>query len=575
MDTPFGQRLGVQTLQGAVHAVGDPFAQVLERLQPGRRVRTQGIQSAARGYVLARLSRSLQAPLVCVAVDEEAADALAHDLAFFLGGSGTLLEPRVLRLPADEVLPYDELSPEPTAISERLGTLFHLSQGTRFPALVLSMRALLRKVLPPPVMHELSARVTVGQDFDRDSLARKLASMGYQSSPLVEDPGTFSVRGGILDVFSPLYERPVRLEFFGDTIESIRVFDPDTQRTVDSLKEVSLVPAREVMLTEQTRPRAESAARAAADRINLPTIQLRERLDALREGMPGFGLEGLMPGFFEGGLGTVFDYLRLWAKDPLFYFDDPVGLDRAASDLWAELERTFEAAEERKDLSLPPPEHFLTRAQADAQLTSARVLEGGGLALTPTEQPPVLFSFGSTQDLREAILAHHGEEGALTPLVERLQRWREMRVACAIACGTLSQADRLKRLLLDRNVMVRIHEEAIEDVGKLYEPSIYAHLFTGEVSHGFVDGSGGIAVLADEEIFGVRARRRVRRSKKLDAFAAGFKDLKEGDLIVHTDFGIGRYAGLTKMQVQGVPGDFLVLEYAGKDKIYLPVSRMR
>ena len=575
MDTPFGQRLGVQTLQGAVHAVGDPFAQVLERLQPGRRVRTQGIQSAARGYVLARLSRSLQAPLVCVAVDEEAADALAHDLAFFLGGSGTLLEPRVLRLPADEVLPYDELSPEPTAISERLGTLFHLSQGTRFPALVLSMRALLRKVLPPPVMHELSARVTVGQDFDRDSLARKLASMGYQSSPLVEDPGTFSVRGGILDVFSPLYERPVRLEFFGDTIESIRVFDPDTQRTVDSLKEVSLVPAREVMLTEQTRPRAESAARAAADRINLPTIQLRERLDALREGMPGFGLEGLMPGFFEGGLGTVFDYLRLWAKDPLFYFDDPVGLDRAASDLWAELERTFEAAEERKDLSLPPPEHFLTRAQADAQLTSARVLEGGGLALTPTEQPPVLFSFGSTQDLREAILAHHGEEGALTPLVERLQRWREMRVACAIACGTLSQADRLKRLLLDRNVMVRIHEEAIEDVGKLYEPSTYAHLFTGEVSHGFVDGSGGIAVLADEEIFGVRARRRVRRSKKLDAFAAGFKDLKEGDLIVHTDFGIGRYAGLTKMQVQGVPGDFLVLEYAGKDKIYLPVSRMR
>lgn len=575
MDTPFGQRLGAEALRGAPPLVGDPFAQALERLQPGRRVRTQGVQGAARGYVLARLSRSLKTPLVCVAVDEEAADALASDLAFFLGGSGTALEPRVLRLPADEVLPYDELSPEPTAISERLGALFHLSQGTRFPALVISLRALLRKVLPPPVMSSLSALVSVGQDFDRDSLARKLASMGYQSSPLVEDPGMFSVRGGILDVFSPLYERPVRLEFFGDTIESIRTFDPDNQRTVDSIKQVYLVPAREAMLTEQTRPRAEAAARAVADRINLPTIKLRERLEALREGLPSFGLEGLLPGFFEGGLGTLFDYLRLWTKDPLFYFDDPVGLDRAASDLWAELERSLQAADERQELTFPPSEHFLTREQAEAQLAGARVLEGGGLALTPTEQPPVLFSFGTTQDLRDAILAHHGEEGALTPLVERLQRWREMRVACAIACGTLSQADRLKRLLLERNVMVRIHEEPLEDASKLYEPSVSAHLFPLEVSHGFVDGSGGTAVLADEEIFGVRARRRVRRSKKMEAFGAGFQDLKEGDLIVHSDFGIGRYAGLTKMQVQGVPGDFLVLEYAGKDKIYLPVSRMR
>jgi transcription-repair coupling factor (superfamily II helicase) len=575
MDTPFGQRLGAEALLGAPPRGGDPFAQLREQLQPGRRVRTQGLQGAARGHALARLSRDLKAPLVCVAVDEEAADSLAHDLAFFLGGNGSPLEPRVLRLPADEVLPYDELSPEPNAVSERLGALFHLAQGTRFPALVISLRALLRKVLPPPVMKALSELIVVGQDFDRDSLARKLTSMGYQSSPLVEDPGTFSVRGGILDVFSPLYERPVRFEFFGDTIESIRAFDPESQRTVDSLKEVYLVPAREVILSEQTRPRAEAAARAVADRINLPTIKLRERLEALREGLPGFGLEGLLPGFFEGGLGTLFDYLRSWAKEPLFYFDDPVGLDRAAADLWEELERTAQAAEERQELVLPPQEHFLTRQQADAQLASWRLLEGGGLSLTPSEQPPVLFSFGTTQDLREAILAHHGEEGALTPLVERLQRWRDMRVACAVACGTLSQADRLKRLLLDRNIMVRVHPEPLEDASTLYEPSIYAHLFAGEVSQGFVDAAGGLAVLCDEEIFGVRARRRVRRSKKADAFGAGFKDLKEGDLIVHTDFGIGRYAGLTKMQVNGIPGDFLVLEYAGKDKIYLPVSRMR
>ncbi len=554
---------------------GNPLARVLELLRTSQRVRTQGLQGSARGHVLARLERSLKSPLVCVAVDEEAADALASDLAFFLGGSGTSQEPGVLRLPADEVLPYDELSPDADIVANRLTALFHLNRGTRFPALVLSLRGLFRKVLPPAVMDALSARIVVGQDFDRDELARKLAAMGYHSSPLVEDLGTFSVRGGLLDVFSPLHDKPVRLEFFGDTIESIRAFEPETQRTVSSLEEVILLPAREVLFTEETRPRAEAAAREVADRINLPTTKLRERLEAIREGLPGFGLEGLLPGFFEGGLGTLFDYLARWHAEPLFYLDDPLGRERTAEELWAEVERSARASDERQDLSLPAEEHFLTREQVEQRLASFRVVEGGGLSLTQSETPPVLFSFGGTQDVREAILAHHGEEGVLTPLVERLQRWRESHIACAVACGTLSQADRLKRLLLDRNVMVRIHTEPLADAAGLYEPAVHAHLFTGEVSQGFVDGASGLAVLSDEEIFGARARRRVRRSKKLDAFAAGFKDLAEGDLIVHTDFGIGRYGGLTKMQVNGVPGDFLILEYAGRDKVYLPVSRMR
>ncbi|WP_309890100.1 transcription-repair coupling factor [Archangium sp.] len=574
METPFPKKFDVEALRSPPVA-GDPFARVLELLRPGQRVRTQGLQGAARGYALARLTRSLGAPLVCIAPDEESADALAADFAFFLGGRGTPLEPQVVRLPADEVLPYDELSPDADVVADRLAALFHLSQGTRFPALVLSLRGLYRKVLPLETMRALSERITVGQDFDRDALARKLANMGYQNSPLVEDLGTFSVRGGLIDVFSPLYDKPVRLEFFGDTIESIRAFDPETQRTVDSLKEIILLPAREVIVSEETRVRAEAAARSVADRVNMPTTKLRERLDAIREGMPGFGLEGLLPGFFEGGLGTLFDYLTQWNAEPLLYLDDPMGLERTAEELWADVERSAKAADAREELTYPPSEHFLTREEADRGLTAFRVMEGGGLSLTQGEAPPVHFPFGTTQDVREAILAHHGEEGALTPLVDRLQRWRDTRIACAVACGTLSQADRLKRLLLDRNVMVRVHTEPLADASKLYEPSVSAHLFTGEVSHGFVDGAGGLALLSDEEIFGARARRRQRRSKRLDAFASGFKDLKEGDLIVHTDFGIGRYAGLTKMQVNGVPGDFLVLEYLGKDKIYLPVGRMR
>ncbi|MGQ0504372.1 MAG: transcription-repair coupling factor, partial [Myxococcaceae bacterium] len=555
----------------------DAFPRLVEALET-RKAWTQGLKGAARGYVLSRLSRELKAPLICVTADEESADLLARDLCFFLGGKGSLLQPTVLRLPGDEVTPYDELSPDATTVSERLGALYHLRQRTPFPALVLSVRALYRRVLPPQVMQELSAKLVVGEDASRDELARNLVEMGYRSSPLVEDSGTFSVRGDIVDIFSPLYPRPVRLEFFGDTVESMRAFDPETQRTIEPVDTLWLCPAREVLFTEKTKAAAEATMRAAADRVNLPSSKLRERLEPIKEGISTFGLEALLPGFFEGGLRTVFDYVRIWAQDPICYLDDPVSLDRAADELEGEVERTFADAEQRSDLALPPATHYLAREELDRELKVWRQVEGGGLSLTDTSVNPITFSFGTTRDLRDAILSHHGEDGALTPLVERLARWREMHLAAAVACGSLGQADRVKRILLDRNVPVKVHSEPLDDPATLFDAGIFAHLFAQEISSGFIDGAG-LALLSDEEIFGARARVRsggkARKSSAAGFSAAAFRELKEGDLVVHRDFGVCRYAGLTKMQVQNVPGDFLVLEFAGKDKVYLPVSRMR
>ncbi len=567
--------LGSQLGRSELVTGGDPVQRLLPLLNRPGRIRTQNLKDAARGYVLARLSRQLDTPLLCVTADEDSADQLAADLSFFLGGRGTLLEPRVLRLPADEVTPFEELSPDAVTVSERLGALYHLRGGTRFPALVVSIRALYRKVLPPDVLHDLSALITTGEDHEPMGLASRLTEMGYASVPLVEDPGTFAVRGGILDVFSPLYPRPVRIEFFGDTIESIRAFDPDTQRTTDPLPAVRLLPAREVLLGPRTLKAAEAAARAAAERINLPSTRLRERLDQLKEGHQVLGMEALLPGFFAGGLRSLFDYLPFWAPQPLVYLDDPLSIDRAAGELQAEVEHGFLEMERRHDLALPPADHYLAREELEQRLAGLRVIEGGGLSLGQEDQAPIRFSYGSTHDLREAIVAHQGDDGALTPLLERLERWRDLRIAPVVACGSAGQADRLKRLLVDRGVVARMHAGALGDPLALAEPTLSAHLFVGELSHGFVDGAGGLAVLSDEEIFGVRARRRTRARKAENPFAAGFKELKDGDLIVHTDFGIGRYTGLVKMEVRGIPGDFLVLEYAGRDKVYLPVSRMR
>ena len=557
--------------------MASPFHQLQQALKGSSRVRTVGLTGAARAWVLARLSVSMRVPLLCITADDEQADALAEDLELFVG-KGTAHAPSVLRLPADEPLPWDELLPDAGVVTERLGALFHLQRGHPAKALVISARGLSKRLIPPAAMKALSREIRADGSVERDELARSLATMGYRNVPLVEDPGTFSVRGDILDVFPPLQARPVRLEFFGDSLESMRSFDPENQRTVAKVEMMSLLPARELFLSDYTKPEAERAIRDAAERSQVPTSKVRERLEQVREGIVGQGLEALLPGFYPGGLATLFDYLPLWNERPLVWVDSPAAQDRALDELRSEVERSHAEAVMRDELTMPPEAHFLSADELNAQLKKLTVIEGGGLSLdSDVDVPLASFHLGSTREVREAIRQHHGEEGALTPLLERLEKWKEAQLTAVISCGTAGQRDKVKRLLGDRGVRLKAHEGPVQHPEQLFDPDITAHLFVGDASAGFIDTDGGLALLSDEEIFGPRARRRTRRRKSGEGggFAAGFKDLKEGDLVVHAEFGVARYAGLTTMEVNRIKNEFLVLHFAGKDKVYLPVSRMR
>ncbi len=564
-------------------SAADPNLEILQRLESDQRARVVGLHSSARGWVLARLLKKLKSPLLCVAADEDAAEALAADLAFFLGGPGTASAPHVLQLPAEESMPWDELIPDTGIVIERLGALFHLQQGSAVKAIVVPAFALAKKLLPPRVMGALVTVVEAQQEVSRDALALKLAEMGYRNVPLVEDVGTFSVRGDILDVYPPLADKPMRLEFFGDFVESMRPFEPTTQRTPPEMvkgQQLRLLPARELFFSETTRKAAEKNLRALAEKLDVPTSRVRERIDQIREGINGAGLEGLLPGFFDGGLAALFDYFPFWSKKPpLVYLDNANAVTQALEDGWEEAERTHRDALAAGELTFPPEAHFLRPKEVLAALAKLPVIEAGALALTAAvdQKSPVSFAFGETKELREAIASHHGEDGALTPLLTRLAQWRDERIVAVVACGTAGQADRLKRLLSERETPVQVHPGPMPlDPSGLFLPGVLAHVFVGEVSKGFVDKEGKLAVLSDEEIFGTRARRTVKRRKSDTGFsAAAFRDLKEGDLVVHSEFGVARYGGLTKMELQGIPNDFLLLQFFGKDKIYLPVGRMR
>ncbi len=536
-------------------------------LAPGRCVRTVGLGGGAKAWWLHHLSEQQSAPLVCVTNDDDAADALAADLAFFFGGDDA-----VKRLPADEVMPWDELVPDAALVSERLATLFHLAHGHRFGALVVSVRGLSRRVLPLDELQRLSLEVRPGEEPGRDALARKLAHMGYRNAPLVEDPGCFSVRGDIIDVFPSLHEQPVRLEFFGDTVESMRAFDPATQRTVEDVKVLTLLPARELYFSPETKQRAEAAMRELADSQHVPTARVREKIEQLREGLGTGGLEALLPGFFANGLSTLFDYVRAWRDDAIFWLDEPVAQQRALDELRHEIDRSHADAQRRMELTMPPEQHFLDDAQLEAALSSFRQISGG-LSLDVEQRAPLSVRYTSTDELREAITSHHGEDGALTPLIERLAKWKEASLAVCIACGSAGQADRVKRLLAERKVRTKLHRGEFSSIPSERDR---VHLFHGDLSHGFIDESRELVVLSQADLFGQRARRKTRRRRRAaEGLAATFQDLKEGDLCVHTEFGVCRYAGLTTMTVNGVAADFLALHFAGKDKVYLPVSRMR
>jgi transcription-repair coupling factor (superfamily II helicase) len=582
------------------------FSDVEGALKAGvRALGVAGLTGASKGWLVSRLVRAGHRPVVVITPGEETADELEQDLRFFLGASEGEHPPRVLRVPLDDVLPYDDLSPDRAIMRQRLRALFHLHVGTAVDAVVVSGRALGRRVLPRAAIDGRALLLNVDAAEPIDELKRRLVQAGYENVPLVEDPGGFAVRGGILDVFSPIYERPARVEFFGDLIESIRFFDPATQRTEGETTELQICPARELLFDDETKANAMAAIRAAADEVHKPSSKVRELLEEVEQGIGAFGLEALLPGFYAGGLVPLSEYLP---RGALVIVDDPLELQRQVDALDTELARDFQAARDRGDLSMEPRTHFLAADATLEWIAQQRRIELQSLVLSSlatalgagdadrdlveegdlpaslrrsmnglgTARLAARFEVEETAPIRKAILEHHGEEGALTPLTRRLGEWRSEGLAAVIACTGQGPAEKLRRMLLDRDVPARLVPKPLPaELRELYAPSVFAHLVIGDVSAGFVDRASGFALLSATDILGERAERRVRRPKAEQPFVAAFRDMKEGDLVVHVDHGIARYDGLTKLTMRGFEGDFLVLHFAGKDKLYLPVHRLR
>jgi len=533
---------------------------LLQRSPSGPIPSLSGLSGSALAYALVRLFRQSKAPLLVFVPDPKQAMELEEDLEFFLGSRDALLS-----LPPLGILPYYGLSPNPEASAGRLAAL-HAVLQRREPYLgIFSVSAAMRRLPPKTIFGDYSDYVVAGEALPREDFQKKLLAAGYLSVPIVEDPGTFCKRGGILDVFSPQLERPVRLEFFGDQVESLRYFDPETQRSEEALEDFVVIPAREVLFSESGLNLATKRFRERADEAGLPKAEREPFLDALKHRMAPPALETYLPLFYEK-TATLLDYLP--EKSLSLWIEPELGLAHLG-----ELLREAEAAHASSHTTeriVAPAELFLNRSELESALKARKAWSYRELQSGPETQG---FSVRTHEEL-SALLKHaHLSEEMLKPLTDRLREWLRLGIRILMVAGTHSQRLRLQDLLERAEIPLRDLPGGFAEFVDLKAQAQVVYLCEGHLSKGFFWPDEGLALLTDQEIFGEKQRRRKAEPSKAEAFTT-FEELAEGDYIVHEQHGLGIYRGLQNLNLDGQPNDFLLLEYLGGDKLYLPVYRL-
>jgi transcription-repair coupling factor (superfamily II helicase) len=524
------------------------------------RVDVAGLRGCASAAVSAAVATDRR--IILVSQDAEGAARLAEDLVFFT-------KEEVLLLADEETSPYAQVNPDRRAGMARMATLARLVHGDAPRVLVTTATGLARKVVPRSIVRAHTHRVVAEDGLDRDWLVARLAETGYIRVPLVEDPGSFAVRGALLDVWAPNLEEPVRIELYGDLVMSIKPFDPMDQKTRkdSAVAEVLLAPVREAILAREYVARARDRITQLADAIDMPTLKARALVDDVTSGRAFFGADAYVPAFYEK-MESVFEYV---AEDAVMMLDDPPAivstlreaLGRAASDV---------ATEERRPHFLVST-FFETEDEVAARLEKRRVValhrtaamgaEARGLDVYQiVPEAPLDLAARDHEDLARAVKTARTTKGrgaTLQPLVRRITHWHEHGLRVEITARAETQAERLASLLRHQGID---RDRVTIKVGKL--------------SRGVVLVADGLALVTEEEIFGGRARRE-KKTTSADAarsFTEDLRSLAVGDYVVHVDHGIGKYQGLVHKEIGGLTVDLLVVEYAEGDKLYLPVYRL-
>ncbi len=523
----------------------------------GERIVMGGAPEGFDAELLRREVARAKGPVLHVARDDKRLAALRAALAFFAP------DLPVLTFPAWDCLPYDRVSPNPEIVAARMATLAALAQGIAGPVAVLTtLNAVTQRVPARDTVASASFQAAVGRRIDEAGLRDYLARMGYAPSPTVREPGDFAVRGGIIDIFPPGHPEPVRLDLFGDVLDGLRRFDPATQRTTGTLDRLDLAPASEVILDEPSIARFRQAYRAAFGAAGNDD----PLYEAVSAGRKQQGMEHWLA-FFHDRLETLCDYLP---GAPVL-LDDQSDSARAAR--WEVIAEQYDHRREamtargRVDTvykPAPPELLYLDDAAWDAALSPLRVIR-----LSPLPQPPgpgILDAQGRAG--RDFAPERQREEvNIFRALRDHVTAERKSR-AVVLASWSEGARERLSGLLAEHGLT---DAQPIADARGIAGAGA-VHLAVWPLDQGFV--TPDLAVISEQDVLGERLVRSPRRKRKAENFLTEAQSVSPGDLVVHVDHGVGRYTGLETITAMGAPHECLALEYAGGDRLFLPVENI-
>ncbi len=516
-------------------------------------VRWTGLHGSAAALALAEAARQDDRPWLVIEPDSRSLERRRAELGFFVREGLP-----VLTLPDWEVLPWDLFSPLPDIVSERLRTLAELP-GLRRGLVLVTLDTLLQRLAPSGWVAARSFDLAVGDTLALEAFRMRLIEAGYASVAQVGAPGEFAVRGSLLDVFPMGTEHPLRIDLFDDRIDAIRRFDPETQRSLDALPALRLLPAREFPLDPDAirafRRRWRSRFEGDPTRSPLYT--------GVSDGYAPAGIEFWSPLFFDD-TGTLFDYLPARTVIADLTQDREGGLARA----WRSLQDRH--AERSGDIERPllePREIFLTPEEIESGLAAYSRVES-----QPFRDPqPTDIDFDFGTQLPKPLLLDARAERPLAPLQDFLDGFPGRVLLAADSPGRREVLGELLR-------GARLQATACDGWEGFLASGDRVGLTVAPELQGLSLPGGSLALLSESQLFGTRARQERRRRKSAasdpNAILRDLQSLTAGAPVVHEEYGVGRYVGLQAMEVGGQPGEFLVLEYQGGDRLYVPVHAL-
>ncbi len=534
-------------------------------------VRITGLRGAAKALASAELVRAAgDLPVLFLTPTAKQTDAFVEDLRAALGQPPPEEGGRVRPFPHHDTTPYDRFSPQAFVIAQRMDVLYRWAASVPGTVVVAPWAALALRVPPREAVRRRTVRLEVGQELDRDALVETLIRAGYARQPLVEERGELAVRGGIIDLFPPQRSHPVRVEFIGDEVESIRDFDPASQRSQENLTAAVAPPPRELLFDRELVVERSDQIRALAETQETPARTVDQLIDSLLRGHLPPGVEALAP-LLQPALETVFDFLP---EDALIVLDEPAqGRDRLVR-FMEEGRENHNAARSSQRLVSSPDELLISAETLQRAIAERRPvsLEQISIAGGPPQSEIFHIETRGHEELAIRVRNARTSGDALVPLMDQLWEWCQEGWRVMLSAPALSGVERLRTLLREYGLETRLAREP-KPCWEWSKPG-RVEVRVATLSEGFTLPLEGLAVVTEEELFGPREKRRRTEKRREGMTSEALARLAPGDHLVHQHHGIGIYRGLVMLELGTVTDEFLRLEYAGGDRLFLPVHRL-